>query len=479
MKFRPLIALLVIALVTLNNSWAQEIKVMSYNIRLDLPSDGPNWWENRKSRVTSLLNYYEADFVGCQEVLHRQLVYLDSNLNGYTHIGAGRDDGKEAGEYSPIFYKKDRYELLKSSTFWLSSTPDQPSKGWDAALNRVCTYGLFRHKQSQQEIWVFNTHFDHVGKEARLASAQLILEKIKELNVTNAPVILCGDLNARPEEAPVQLLSAALWNARDKSQLVYGDASTWNAFQFNKKPEGCIDYIFTTPFPYLTVKKFATLTDSYDQKYPSDHFPVLATFQFSQPFIGEINNFRKQDNAKKPGQGKILFIGSSSFTNWRDVQNYFPNSTIINRGFGGSTLFDLNFYFKDIVPLYSPRQIIIYCGENDLASSDSITAQIVVARYKELHQRIRSLYPTIPLVYVSIKPSPSRWHLRAKAKQANELIKEFLESQPHNFFVNVWDLMLNPEGLPNEKIFGPDRLHMNAEGYKIWKAALEPLLLKD
>lgn len=288
MKFRPLIALLTFLLFTLNISFTQEISVMSYNIRLDLQSDGPNWWEIRKARVASLMNYYEADFIGCQEVLHRQLTYLDSNLKGYAHIGVGRDDGKEAGEYSPIFYKKTLYELVKSSTFWLSPTPEKPSKGWDAALNRVCTYGLFRHKKTKKEIWVFNTHFDHVGKEARLASAQLILDKIKELNVTHAPVILCGDLNARPEEAPAQLLSTTLWNTRDKSQLNYGDADTWNAFQFNKKPVGCIDYIFTTPFPYLTVKKFATLTDSYDQKYPSDHFPVLATLVLKPTTSGKV-----------------------------------------------------------------------------------------------------------------------------------------------------------------------------------------------
>lgn len=479
MKFRLLLALTALLLVATNICFSQEIKVMSYNIRLDHPGDGPNRWEHRKSKVASLLNYYEADFIGCQEVLYQQLTYLDSNLKGYNYIGVGRDDGNQAGEYSTIFYMKDRYDLITSSTFWLSPTPDQPSKGWDAALNRVCTYGLFRHKQSQQEIWVFNTHFDHVGKEARAASAQLILEKIKQLNQNNAPVILCGDFNTRPEEAPAQILGAALWNTRDKSHLIYGDAATWNAFEFNKKPAGCIDYIFTTPFPYLTVKKFATLTNSYELKYPSDHFPILATLQLNQPFIGEINNFKKQDKSIRPSPGKVLFIGSSSFTIWRDIQNYFPASSIINRGFGGSTLFDLNFYFNDIVPNYQPRQIVIYCGENDLASSDTITSSIVLQRYQELHQRIRSLYPSIPLVYVSIKPSPSRWHLREKAKESNQLIKDFLAKEPRNSFVNVWDLMLNQEGVPNEKIFGSDRLHMNAEGYKIWKAALEPLLMKD
>ena len=458
---------------------AQEIRIMSYNIRLDLPSDGVNWWENRKSRVAGLMNYYEADFIGCQEVLYKQLSYLDSNLKGYSYIGVGRDDGKQAGEYSCIFYKKDRYELLKQSTFWLSPTPDLPSKGWDAALNRVCTYGYFRHKNSGQELWVFNTHFDHMGKQARLESAKLILKKIKELNETHAPVLLSGDFNSRPEDPPSQEILTQLWNAREKSQLVYGEADTWNAFKFNEKPNGCIDYIFAAPFPYLTVKKFATLSDSYDLKYPSDHLPILATVQISQPFIREIANFRKQDSLDPPATGKVLFIGSSSFTNWKDVQSYFPKSTIINRAFGGSALIDLDFYFDDILPQYKPRQIVMYCGENDLANTDTVSAAMLLDRFRTVFNRIRSIYPAVPLVYISIKPSPSRWHLREKAKEANAAIRSFLSTQKNTTFINVWDLMLTSEGKPDESIFGPDMLHMNTKGYAIWKKLLEPVLIRD
>ena len=159
-----------------------DLKLMSYNIRLDVKSDGENWWEVRKDKVAGLINYYEPDFVGLQEVLHRQLVYLKDSLQGYDYIGVGRDDGKEAGEYSCIFYKKDLYTLVEQSTFWLSPTPDQPSKGWDAALNRVCTYGFFKSKKTKEIFWVFNTHFDHMGKQARLESAKLIVQKIAEKN---------------------------------------------------------------------------------------------------------------------------------------------------------------------------------------------------------------------------------------------------------------------------------------------------------
>ena len=259
-----------------------EVKVMSYNIRLDVKSDGENWWEKRKDKVAGLVNYYEADFVGLQEVVHNQLLYLKDSLTGYNFIGVGRDDGKEAGEYSCIFYKKDKYSVVEQSTFWLSPTPDIPSKGWDAALNRVCTYGLFKNNKTKKLVWVFNTHFDHMGNLARLESAKLIIKKIHELNTKNYPVIVSGDFNSKPEDGPSQYMMANMQNSRSISKLVYCAPDTWNGFKFNEKPNGCIDYIFVSKDDRISVLKFATITDSYDMKYPSDHFPVLATINIDK-----------------------------------------------------------------------------------------------------------------------------------------------------------------------------------------------------
>ncbi|MDO8996693.1 MAG: endonuclease/exonuclease/phosphatase family protein [Sediminibacterium sp.] len=267
-----------IVLIYTSNVCAQTtIKAMSFNIRLDAASDGENRWDLRKNRVADLMQYYEADFIGAQEVLHHQLTYLDSTLIKYSFIGVGRDDGKTLGEYSCIFYNQEKFTPIKQSTFWLAPQSDSVCMGWDAVCNRVCTYGLFKNKKNNQVVWVFNTHFDHVGKIARIESAKLILQKIKELNVKNDPVILLGDFNLRPTEEPIQKIASEMNNARVHSKMVYGNVDTWNGFKFKEKPNGGIDYIFVNKHKKLLVEKFATITDSYDLKYPSDHFPVMAT----------------------------------------------------------------------------------------------------------------------------------------------------------------------------------------------------------
>jgi lysophospholipase L1-like esterase len=197
-----------------------------------------------------------------------------------------------------------------------------------------------------------------------------------------------------------------------------------------------------------------------------------------EPFWNDIQNFKKQDSISFPPKDAILLIGSSSFTKWTDVQNYFPGYTIINRGFGGSTLLDEIRYVNDIVFPYQPKQIIIYCGENDLASSDSVTAAMVVDRFKKLFQMIRDKTEA-PIAYISMKPSPSRRHLFQKMHEGNQLIKDFLATQKNTAFIDVHQKMLNTSGEPIPEIFLDDSLHMNAEGYAIWQKEIEQYLIKD
>lgn len=258
------------------------VNVMSFNIRLDVESDGVNRWDARKEKVASLINYYEPDFMGGQEVQYHQLTFLQNNLNGYAYVGVGRDDGKAAGEFSCIFYKKDKFKVIQQSTFWLSPTPDSVSFGWNAACRRVCTYGLFQSIKTKQFVWVFNTHFDHISAPAREESAKLIIQKINEVNTKKYPVIVSGDFNSKPTETPSQYMMANMNNARNTAKMTYGNADTWNGFKFNEQPNGCIDYIFVSKDKRINVAKFATLTDSYDMKYPSDHFPIMATINISK-----------------------------------------------------------------------------------------------------------------------------------------------------------------------------------------------------
>jgi lysophospholipase L1-like esterase len=199
---------------------------------------------------------------------------------------------------------------------------------------------------------------------------------------------------------------------------------------------------------------------------------------YAQAFRSDIENFKKQDSSNPPPQHAILFVGSSSFTKWTDVQSYFPEYKIINRGFGGSSLPDLIRYADDIIFPYHPKQVVIYCGDNDLAFSDTVSARTVFERLAILFQLIRAKIPNENIVFVSIKPSPSRARLMPKEEVANGMIKEYLAAEKDASFVDVYHLMLDNKGKPVDSIFIEDKLHMNAKGYAIWKKAIEPYLLK-
>ncbi len=256
---------------------AQEFKAMSYNIKYDNVNDTVNNWNDRKEAMVKLILHYAPSFVGMQEVLHHQLIFLDEQLPSHKHIGVGRDDGKQKGEYSPIFYNSNEFDVLTSDTFWLSTTPELISVGWDASMERICTYALFEHKATKQKLWVFNTHFDHIGKEARAKSAELIAKKIKERTKENLPVILMGDLNLPPESAPIQFLQQRFSDGQTSTKHpFYGPTGTFNGFDHTKILDTRIDYIFTD---LLEVEAYIHIDDRMENnKHISDHLPVLAHF---------------------------------------------------------------------------------------------------------------------------------------------------------------------------------------------------------
>lgn len=195
------------------------------------------------------------------------------------------------------------------------------------------------------------------------------------------------------------------------------------------------------------------------------------------PFYQDIEKFKKADKDALPPPDAILFVGSSSFTMWQDVQDYFPEQTIINRGFGGSQLSDVIRYADDVILPYHPRQVVIYCGENDVAAG--VPVPEVFERFKKLFGIIRGESPDAPYVlYVSMKPSPSRANLMPQYREANSLIREYLSGYPNTGYIDVFTLMLDDEGRPKQELFLKDDLHMNKKGYEIWKAAIGPHLLK-
>ncbi|WP_185213972.1 endonuclease/exonuclease/phosphatase family protein [Sphingobacterium mizutaii] len=257
-------------------SYAQKMNVATFNIRMKTDSDVGNLWKDRYSHLTDLIKFHEFEIFGVQEAFKEQLNDMSADLPDFKYIGVGRDDGADKGEHSSIFYNTKRFEVSKSGTFWLSPTDtEKPNKGWDAALPRICTWGIFKDKSNGKKFIFMNTHFDHVGIEARRESAKLILAKAKEF-AKDLPLILTGDFNIdETNEAYFTLAkSGVVQDVYDLAKIKYEPNSSFNAWGKNIQEKARIDHIFITkPFK---VRKYGILTDTYMGKFPSDHFPVIA-----------------------------------------------------------------------------------------------------------------------------------------------------------------------------------------------------------
>ena len=259
---------------------AQSFRIASFNIRYDNKKDSGNLWQDRAPYVAKLIRFHDFDIMGVQEALQHQIEDIATALPHYAVYGKGRDDGKSAGEHSSIFYKKDKYTLLKKGEFWLSQTPDVPGKGWDVTCcNRITTWVYLQDKKNGKKFYVFNTHYDHKGKVARNESSKLILSKIKSIAGNNATIVT-GDFNADRSSEPYQILknSGVLHDTYNDVKYPYENNSSFNNFGRNIKHEGVIDHIFITG--QFKAIKWGILTDTYLGKYPSDHFPVVADIKW-------------------------------------------------------------------------------------------------------------------------------------------------------------------------------------------------------
>jgi endonuclease/exonuclease/phosphatase family metal-dependent hydrolase len=253
-----------------------QMIVGSFNLRYDNPRDTGNLWVNRAPAVVSLIRFHGFDIFGTQEGLKNQLDDISHALPYYERYGLGRDDGKEKGEHSVIYFKKEKFSLLNKGDFWLSETPDTPSLGWDATCcHRICSWVYLQDRKTKRKFYFFNAHFDHQGTVARRESSQLVLQKIKEIAGSD-PVIFTGDLNGDHNSGWYQSLanSNLLVDTYKQVKYPYANNASFNAFGAARNRSEIIDHVFTSR--HFKVTKWGILTDTYHGKFPSDHFPVLA-----------------------------------------------------------------------------------------------------------------------------------------------------------------------------------------------------------
>lgn len=276
-----LTSILFVSMFAFHNLYAQEITLATYNLRYSIEENykrdsarGEDW-VRRGPAAAALIRFHNFEIFGTQECLLHQLEDLVKWLPGYKYVGVGRDDGKQAGEHSAIFYNTNRFIVIEHGDFWLSETPDKPSKGWDATCcNRLCSWALFEDQQTGRRFYVFNAHFDHQGVKARNESSKLVLQKIDEI-AGDQPVIFMGDLNGdhqctwyRRLEASDQLNDTFL-----QVDDPYAVSGSFNGFGSSTESNNIIDHVFISK--HFKTQKWGILTDTYHGKFPSDHFPVM------------------------------------------------------------------------------------------------------------------------------------------------------------------------------------------------------------
>lgn len=255
--------------------FAQDLKVMSFNVRMSSANDGTNSWALRYPAVGDMFKDQKPDIMGVQEALYEQIYFFDNNFKDYKYVGVGREDGKKEGEFMAIFWNKKTVSLLDWGTYWLSETPDKPSMGWDAACFRTATWALMKDKKTGKKFYFVNTHLDHVGKEARRNGLKLVMDKIAAMNKDGLPLVLTGDFNVTPDDPALVDVDANMKSARIVAE------KTDNTGTFNNwgKASSVIDYIYFTGFS--SCPEYHTVTEKYaERKFVSDHYPITAELNF-------------------------------------------------------------------------------------------------------------------------------------------------------------------------------------------------------
>ncbi len=479
---------------------AESITVMSYNIRSSTKNeqDGPNGWEFRKEAAVRMLLAEKPDVVGMQEEMPDQEEYLHQHLASlYEGVSISRDPEKKADEACTIFYNKKKYNLVRTNTFWLSETPDVPSRGWDGKYKRIVTYVYVQNKQTGQLFLVFNTHLDHKGVIAREKSLQLIADSAIAIGGDTIPMFVMGDLNVTPDAPELE----PMWKAMKLAQREAPVTDTSYTFHGYRDSKGkMIDYIY---YRNASALEFRILRDGYGVPYLSDHYPIVGTFStetFSTEAYNDIAQSRKliakresrakdwarfhtyaQSNAELIGldaKVKVVFYGNSITRNWyRMHPDFFTSHGFTGRGIGGQTSSELLVRMRqDVIDLH-PQTVVIMCGTNDIAHNNgSISLENVMGNIMSMCELAKA--HKIQPILCSVLPARSfRWNpyvtdAPEKIRELNKRIKAYADKN-HITYVDYYSAMVADDG-GLRKGLSNDNVHPTEAGYDI----MEPIILK-
>lgn len=479
---------------------AESITVMSYNIRSSTKNeqDGPNGWEFRKEAAVRMLLAEKPDVVGMQEEMPDQEEYLHQHLASlYEGVSISRDPEKKADEACTIFYNKKKYNLVRTNTFWLSETPDVPSRGWDGKYKRIVTYVYVQNKQTGQLFLVFNTHLDHKGVIAREKSLQLIADSAIAIGGDTIPMFVMGDLNVTPDAPELE----PMWKAMKLAQREAPVTDTSYTFHGYRDSKGkMIDYIY---YRNASALEFRILRDGYGVPYLSDHYPIVGTFStetFSREAYNDIAQSRKliakresrakdwarfstyaQSNAELIGldaKVKVVFYGNSITRNWyRMHPDFFTSHGFTGRGIGGQTSSELLVRMRqDVIDLH-PQTVVIMCGTNDIAQNNgSISLENVMGNIMSMCELAKA--HKIQPILCSVLPARSfRWNpyvtdAPKKIRELNNMIKAYADKN-HITYVDYYSAMVADDG-GLRKGLSNDNVHPTEAGYDI----MEPIILK-
>lgn len=490
---------------------AQSLSIGQYNIRYDRAADktNGNGWNTRAPGIYNLINYESWDIFGSQEVLHNQLNDILANIDGYAYIGVGRDDGAEGGEYAPIFYKKSRLRCLDSGHFWLSETPDSVgSRGWDAALCRICTWGLFEDKETKWRFHMFNLHMDHVGKIARRESAKLVVSRMKEM-CGDMPFILTGDFNVDQNDEIFSIFTApdALKDAFTVAKHRMTETGSMNYFNPDYKTDSRIDHIFLSS--HFKVHRYGVLTFNYwspieitpekekaiadgvegvalhRSRMLSDHYPVEATVELPRlRSPQDWAQYKKYEEANSSvDDAEVVFMGNSITYNWyRFHREFFENNKgYLCRGISGQVTSQMLARFRSDVINLKPKTVVILAGTNDIAMNQGYVS------IEHIYENIVSMaelakFNGIKVILCSVLPAERygwSWEIDSELaiksiKELNEKLRAYAKKNRIPY-ADYYSAMAD-ENMALKKEYQQDAVHPNKEGYLVMEEIIQKIL---